>query len=499
MRNGILSTRKSISALLIAGLLGSTAITSASALEQTNPAVPQSTPTRDLAAGFSDLVQKVMPAVVSVESQFGIQTSSDTESRTDQDTPNFKLPDLPEPFRRFFEPLPNDRFGIPNERFGMPDVPGRGQGSGFFISEDGYVVTNNHVVDGARDITVKDHNGREYKAKVIGTDPKTDLALLKVDGPERIAYVNFSTKEPKVGDWVVAVGNPYGFGGTVTTGVISARGRDIGSGPYDDYLQIDAPINRGNSGGPAFNLEGEVIGVNTAIYSPSGGSVGIGFAIPSSEAVGVIAELKEKGSVTRGWLGVQIQPITSEIADSMGLRMSTGVLVSEVTPNSPALKAGIKVGDAITKLDGEVVKYPNDLARRIARLSPGQPAKITVMRDGKEEVIATTIATMPSEKQVTNLQSSDDRPAGKLGLTLEPAPDGKGVRVAAVKPDSPAASKGLKPGDVILKVGSADVNAPAAVKSALEEAAKGGLETVLILVRSGDRQRFVALPASTVS
>jgi serine protease Do len=498
MRNGILSVHKSIAALLIAGLLGTTAITSASALQQTG-AVPQSTPTRDIAAGFSDLVEKVMPAVVSVEAQFAVQTSAKTDGRKDEDSPGLKLPDLPDQLRRFFEQLPGEWFGMPNDRFGLPDSPDGGQGSGFFVSEDGYLVTNNHVVENAKAITVKDHNGREYKAKIIGTDSKTDLALLKVDGPEKFAYVKFSTKEPKVGDWVVAVGNPYGFGGTVTTGVVSARGRDIGSGPYDDYLQIDAPINRGNSGGPAFNLDGEVIGVNTAIYSPSGGSVGIGFAIPASEAVQVIADLKDKGAVTRGWLGVQIQPITRELADSMDLKVSNGALVSEVTPNSPALKAGIKVGDTITKLNGEPVKNPNDLARHVARLSPGQPARLTVLRDGKEEVMEATITAMPSEKQATNLESSGDRPVAKLGLTLEPAPDGKGVQVTAVKPDSPAASKGLKPGDIVLKVGSADVTEPATVKSALEEAAKSGRETVLFLVRSGDAQRFVALPVQNVS
>jgi serine protease Do len=367
------------------------------------------------------------------------------------------------------------------------------------MSDDGYVVTNNHVVKGASEVTVKVSSDREYKAKIVGTDPKTDLALLKVDSNERFSYVNFSAKAPRVGDWVIAVGNPFGLGGTVTTGIVSARGRNIGNGPYDDFLQIDAPINRGNSGGPAFNLDGEVIGINTAIFSPSGGSIGIGFAIPAAEAVHVIEDLKDKGSVTRGWLGVQIQPITDEIADSAGLKQSEGALVADVTADSPALKAGIRIGDAIVRLDGETVKDPSDLARRVARISPGKPAKVTVMRDGSERQVELTIGSMPTDQKEAKAKpdAKEATPAKpKLGLTLEKSSDGHGVVVAAVEPESPAASKGFRAGDVVLKVGNVDVNDPTALVAAIEQASKDGHKNVLLLVRSGERQRFVALPTA---
>jgi serine protease Do len=500
------SRRRTISALAIAGLLGATSLATITGFDHTTPATAQTAFTRAPAEGFGDLVEKVMPAVVSVEAKLGVQTSSNIQGQGDENDddnesgPQFSMPDLPpnSPFRQFFEQFPRRGFGGQPFQFPRPRG-GTAQGSGFFISDDGYVVTNNHVVRGASEVTVKVSSDREYKAKIVGTDPKTDLALLKVDSNERFSYVNFSAKEPRVGDWVIAVGNPFGLGGSVTTGIVSARGRNIGNGPYDDFLQIDAPINRGNSGGPAFNLDGEVIGINTAIFSPSGGSIGIGFAIPSAEAVHVIEDLKDKGSVTRGWLGVQIQPITDEIADSVGLKESQGALVADVTPNSPALKAGIKIGDAIVRLDGEAVKDPSDLARRVARISPGKPAKVTVMREGKEEQVELTIGTMPIEQKEANAKpdANEATPAKpKLGLTLEKSSDGKGVVVSAVEPDSPASSKGFRAGDVVLKVGNADVNDPSALVAAIEQASKDGQKSVLLLVRSGERQRFVALPTA---
>jgi serine protease Do len=495
--------RRTVSALVIAGLLGATSLAGLSAIEGTRPAVAQSAFTRAPAEGFGDLVEKVMPAVVSVESKMGVQTSSNVDDE-DQDSGGgnggngrqFNMPDLPpdSPFRQFFEQFPN--------RGGEHQRPrgGTSQGSGFLVSDDGYVVTNNHVVKDASEVTVRLTGDKEYKAKIVGTDPKTDLALLKIDGgSERFAYVNFSAKEPRVGDWVIAVGNPFGLGGSVTTGIVSARGRNIGSGPYDDFLQIDAPINRGNSGGPAFNLNGEVIGINTAIFSPSGGSIGIGFAIPAAEAVHVIEDLKEKGSVTRGWLGVQIQPISDDIAEGAKLKGLDGALVADVTPDSPALKAGIKIGDTIVRLDGATVKDPTDLARRVAQISPGKPAKVTLMRDGKEEQVELTIGTMPSEKMEADAKPDSDqaKPARpKYGLSLERSEDGHGVVVGAVEPDSPAAGKGFRPGDVILKVGGIDVDDPAALVAAIEQSTKEGHKSVLLLVRSGERQRFVALPAA---
>src|SRR5438067_2978838 len=266
---------------------------------------------------------------------------------------------------RFFR-----RFGGPDALPRMPRGQGvvTGQGSGFFISPDGYAVTNNHVVDGADKVEVTMDDGKTFTAKVIGTDQRTDLALIKVEGSKDFPFAKLSDSKPRIGDWVVAVGNPFGLGGTVTGGIVSASGRDVGNGPYDDFIQIDAPINKGNSGGPAFDMTGNVIGVNTAVFSPSGGSVGIGFDIPASTAKLVIAQLKDKGAVTRGWLGVQVQPVTAEIADSLGLKEARGAIVDNPQDGSPATKAGIEAGDVITAVNGTVVKDSRDLARTIATL-----------------------------------------------------------------------------------------------------------------------------------
>ena len=292
------------------------------------------------------------------------------------------MPDIPKnsPFYRFFK-----RFGMPDNNDG-PDHGDRmprhhsaqAQGSGFFISGDGYIVTNNHVVDHASEVTVTTSEGKSMAAKVIGVDSKTDLALLKAEGAD-FPYVTFASHTPRVGDWVIAVGNPFGLGGTVTAGIVSARGRDIGSGPYDDFLQIDAPVNHGNSGGPTFNAEGEVVGVNTAIFSPSGGSVGIGFAIASDVVKNVVQQLKESGSVTRGWIGVQIQNVTADLADDLGLKETTGALVAAAQKDLPAAAAGVKSGDVITAVDGETVADPHDLARRIAALGPKKTVKLALI------------------------------------------------------------------------------------------------------------------------
>ncbi len=299
-------------------------------------------------AGFADIVAKVKPAVISVRVK--IDESAKTTGMGDNDESEGG-PRIP--FEKFFE-----QFG----QQGMPQAKPRGrqnmtgEGSGFFISADGYAVTNNHVVDGAKTVQVTTDDGATYKAKVVGTDAKTDLALIKVESSKSFPFVNFADREPRIGDWVVAVGNPFGLGGTVTAGIVSARGRDIGAGPYNDYIQIDAPINKGNSGGPTFNLDGNVIGVNTAIFSPSGGSVGIGFDIPAEAAKMVVAQLKERGYVDRAWLGVQVQPVTAEIADSMGLKKAEGALVAEPQADSPAAKAGVAAGDVITAIDGAAIK-----------------------------------------------------------------------------------------------------------------------------------------------
>ena len=306
---------------------------------------------------FAPLIARVKPAVVSVKVK--IVHQSDLTHRSDWSN---RLDNLPPEIQRFFR-----QFGQEN---GVPANPQSvivGEGSGFFISSDGYIVTNNHVAQDSKSVTVTMDNGKVLDAKVVGTDPKTDLALLKVDEPGDYPYVTFAKEPPKIGDWVVAIGNPFGLGGTVTAGIVSAEGRDIGDGPYDRFLQIDAPINKGNSGGPAFNEEGQVVGVNTAIYSPSGGSIGIGFAIPASTVERVVTALEHGGVVERGYLGVQIQPVTADIAESLGLKSATGALVDKTMPGTPAADAGLKAGDLITKVNGQEVKDAGDLTRQIGR------------------------------------------------------------------------------------------------------------------------------------
>ncbi len=482
--------RPRLAALGLAGVLSLAALLPAAPALHVPPATAAQTIMAAPAQGFADLVEKVMPAVVSVEVEIKAASGKGAQGMLK------KLPGmdrLPPEFRKFFEEF--QRFGMPRN---MPRLPrGKAVGSGFFISSDGYIVTNNHVVRNAARVRIKTNDGKTWEAKVIGTDPKTDLALLKVDAPGvKFPFVEFAEKEPRVGDWVVAVGNPFGFGGTVTTGIISARGRQIGAGPYDDFLQIDAPINKGNSGGPAFNLQGKVVGVNTAIFSPSGGSVGIGFAIPASVAREIIMDLKTKGYVTRGWLGVQIQEVTKDIAESLGLDEPRGAIVVKLTKNSPAGKAGVRTGDTILEVNGKRVKDPRDLARKIAHVRPGDEARLLILRDGEKKTIRVRIGKMPSEEKIARAfgKGGEAGPASVLGLSLKPADDGQGVAVTAVDPDSQAARKGVRPGDVITEVAGVEVNSPAEVKAAIAKAEKEGRKAVLVLIRSGSAQRFVALP-----
>jgi serine protease Do len=352
-------------------------------------------------------------------------------------------------------------------------------------------------------VQVKTDDGKTYTAKVIGTDSKTDLALIKVDADTSFPFVAFSDKAPRVGDWVVAVGNPFGLGGTVTAGIVSARGRDIGAGPYDDYIQIDAPINKGNSGGPAFDVEGNVIGVNTAIFSPSGGSVGIGFDVPAETAKMVVAQLKDKGQVTRGWMGVQVQPVTQDIADSMGLKQAQGALVAEPQPDSPAEKAGIKAGDVITALNGTPLKDSRDLARHVAQLAPGTAVKFDVLRNGESKSISVTLAEMPNDRQAkadTGEHAAPTAGVPRLGLQLAPAADvegagGQGVAVVGVEQGGPAAERGFKAGDIIMDVGGKQVARPSDVRDALIAAHKTGRRDVLMRVKTAQAgMRFVAVP-----
>jgi len=442
--------------------------------------------------GFADIVEKVKPAVISVRVK--VDGGAQTSGLGSNDVP----PGLREFFRRFGMP------DVPDGQEGMPRGRGRnvitGQGSGFIISADGYAVTNNHVVEKAEGVQVTTDDGKIHNAKVIGTDPRTDLALIKVeDGP--FPYVKLSDKSPRIGDWVLAVGNPFGLGGTVTAGIVSARGRDIGASAYDDFIQIDAPVNKGNSGGPTFDTDGNVIGVNTAIFSPSGGSVGIAFAIPADTVSGVVSQLKEHGSVTRGWIGVQIQPVTQDIADSLGLKKAEGALVAEPQANSPAQKAGIEAGDIITAVDGKEIKDARDLAKRIGALAPKTSVKLTVMHKGSEKTVNLTLGELPNTKEArAGTQDSDnDADVGKLGLTLAPAArvagsGAEGVVVTGVDSGGIAADHGFSTGDVILEVAGKSVSTPADVRDVVASARTEGKRTVLLRVKKGDNTRFVALP-----
>jgi serine protease Do len=330
---------------------------------------------------------------------------------------------------------------------------------------------------------------------------------LKIQGDGKTyPFVNFADAAPRVGDWVIAVGNPFGLGGTVTAGIVSARGRDIGAGPYDDFLQIDAPVNRGNSGGPTFNARGQVVGVNTAIFSPSGGSVGIGFAIPSETVKTVIAQLKDSGKVARGWIGVQIQPVTAEIADSLGLKSAKGALVAEAQPNSPAQDAGIKSGDVILGVDGEKVEGPRELARKIAGLGPDAKADLTVWHGGAEKTVSIKLGVLPPDKEAkADIDAQPEKSSlASLGLSLATASNvpgaGKdGVVIADIDPDGVAAQKGLKVGDVILEAGGKIVNKPADISAVIAEAKKDGHKAVLLRVKNQDGSRFVAIATNPAS
>ncbi|CAN7430507.1 Do family serine endopeptidase [Mesorhizobium sp. LjNodule214] len=509
--NSYSRTRKrllaAVASLAVAGAIGFGVVTSGTApvlADAVRVEAPQVT-------GFADIVERVSPAVVSVKVKAKIEPAADdgSDQSDDQDGMN-NLPDNPQ-LRRFFKEFrgfgdQGGQFG--NRRFSHRDHNNDqprpvAQGSGFFISDDGYLVTNNHVVEEGSAFTVVMNDGKELDAKLIGTDPRTDLAVLKVDGVGKFTYVDFADdSKVRVGDWVVAVGNPFGLGGTVTAGIVSARGRDIGAGPYDDFLQIDASVNRGNSGGPTFNLNGQVVGINTAIFSPSGGSVGIAFDIPASTAKQVVEDLMKNGSVQRGWLGVEIQPVTSDIAESLGLKSEKGALVSSAQDDGPGKKAGITAGDVITQVDGKDVASPKELARLIGAYSPGKPVDVTVWRDGKSETIKVDLGKLPaSDKQASADQQQPAAPAkpdtlADLGLTVTKSEKGQGLVVTDVDPDSAAADRGIQPGDVITSVNSVEVNGTDDVTKAMADAVKSGRKAVLMQITRDDSNRFVALPVA---
>ena len=458
------------------------------------PAEPA--PAQIAPGSFADMVARVSPAVVSVK----VKVTEDAAASDEDGAPQQRsMPNIPkdDPLYRFFKQFgdqnPGQGGGQAHPRTGMA------LGSGFFVSKDGYVVTNNHVVEHGSDVELTLQDGRTVPATVVGTDKKTDLALLKAKTGDNYPFVDWASQTPRVGDWVLAVGNPFGLGGTVTAGIVSARGRDIGSGPYDDFLQIDAPVNRGNSGGPTFDTSGQVVGINTAIYSPSGGSVGIGFAIPAEEAKDVIAQLKAHGSVARGWLGIEIQPVSADIADSLGLKDTKGALVAQPQKGSPAADAGIKAGDVITAVNGDAVANPHDLSRNIADLGPDKTVTLTVWRDGADKTVPVTLGSLPGEKQArAETPAQDDKAQlSAFGMTLVPSsavPGGAkaGVTIAEVDGDGVAAQKGLSVGDVILDANGKAVSRPAEITAAFDAARKDG-KPVLLRVKTGESVHYVAL------
>ena len=436
--------------------------------------------------GFADIIDRVKPAVVGVRVKVEAAIpSGDTRQ---------ELPFPGSPLDRFFR-----QFGVP-----IPDSPvpksETAVGSGFFISGDGYIVTNNHVVASGKSFEVTTDDGKTYQAKVIGTDPQTDIALIKVSVPTDFPYVKFAANEPRVGDWVLVVGNPFGLGGTVTAGIVSAHGRDIGAGPYDDFIQIDAPVNKGNSGGPTFNVKGEVIGVNTAIYSPSGGSVGVAFDIPAETVKLVVEQLKEKGHVTRGWIGVQFQPVTPAIGDAVGMKEPEGALVAIAQPGGPAAKGGIETGDVITSVNEQAVKDSRDLARRIGAIAPGTSVKLGVFRNGQEKTVTVTLGELPrTSAQAKAEEKKAPSEPSILGLTLAPASavagaGDEGVVVVEIDPSSRAAESGLQTGDIVLDVGRHVVKTPADVRKIVDESHAQSKHAILMRIKRGDTTSFVAIP-----
>jgi serine protease Do len=374
------------------------------------------------------------------------------------------------------------------------------------------VVTNSHVVGDASKVEVTLQDDSKYPAKIIGRDPKTDIALLKIKADKPLPYVTFGdSSTAQVGDWVMAVGNPFGLGGTVTTGIISARGRDIHSGPFDDFLQIDAPINRGNSGGPTFNLDGQVIGINTAIYSPNGGSVGIGFAVPSNLAKTVVAQLKEHGKVSRGWLGVQIQEVTPAIASSLGLQGEHGALVAAVTPDSPGAKAGLKQGDVILTFNGNEVSRLRDLPRQVAETAPDTGVKMKVWRNGQTVELRATLGELPNSEQVASAtdggQQDESARTDAMGMHLAPlnsqlrrelhvGKDVQGVVITRVDPGSAAAEVGLSEGDVVVAIDQQPVKTPQEAAAKLKEAAASPKKSALLLLNRRGVTQYVGVDLS---
>ncbi|HEY1410735.1 MAG TPA: DegQ family serine endoprotease [Rhodopila sp.] len=482
------------------------------------PAVPliQPAAARSAPDSFADLAAKLLPAVVNVSST---QTLTAKNGGGGPDLG----PDMPvfppgSPFEQFFKDFLNRN--RPGQGGGDQPAPRRAQslGSGFIIDPAGYVVTNNHVIEGADSVSVTLQDGTSLKAEIVGRDESGDLALLKVKADKPLPTVEFGdSSQSRVGDWVLAIGNPFGLGGTVTAGIVSARGRDIHQGQYDDFIQTDAAINRGNSGGPLFNMDGQVIGINTAIFSPSGGSIGIGFSIPSNMAKNIVAQLKQYGHPRRGWLGVKIQQVTPEIAESLGLKDANGAMVAGVTDGGPAEKAKIRGGDIILKFNGQDVKEMHNLPRIVADSEVGKEVPVELWRDGKDITVQTTLAERPADAELASTDTGNKpvdttKPTDITGLGMKVAPvsqelkdkfqlgaDQKGVVITDVAPNTPAADRGLKPGDVIMEVQQTEVAAPADIQKQVDAAKKADRKNVLMLIQREGGVQYVPLSLSKAS
>ncbi|MBI5893900.1 MAG: DegQ family serine endoprotease [Deltaproteobacteria bacterium] len=434
---------------------------------------------------FVELSKALNPVVVN------ISTTQVVKERGTQ------FPEFKSPFEDFFGGEdPFKFFGeMPQREFKRQSL-----GSGFIINKEGYILTNNHVVENAEEILVTFTNKKEHKAKIIGTDSRLDIALIKIDAGEDLPVAALGDSDKlQIGEWVMAIGNPFGLSHTVTSGIISAKGRVIGAGPYDNFIQTDASINPGNSGGPLFNLKGEVIGINTAIIA---GGQGIGFATPINMAKEILIQLKEKGRVTRGWIGVTIQDVTPELAQSFGLKEKQGALVSSVSKGDPADKAGIKSGDIIIEFDNKEIKEVNDLPKTVAATLPGKTVKIKIMRDGKEKVLAITVATMKEEGEITAKEEKEEAsPENKIGISVQPITpeiarrygfkETDGVLVVQVKPDSPAGKAGIKRGDIIKEVNRLEITNLKDYKDAMKKAGKD--KTVLFLIQRGSNTFYAAI------
>jgi serine protease Do len=500
--------------IMALGLSAMLAVPAALAQESTEPAPEaqlnqqgqQAQQGQGPASQFVELAPRLVETVVNITADVA-QPAPDRQQR--------RLPLPPgSPFEDFFK----DFFGDRDRDGGGAEPPqrrGSSVGSGFIIDPQGYIVTNNHVVENATSVTVTLHDEREFEAEIVGRDPRTDLALLKIEAGDDLPAAQWGDSEQaRIAEPVLAVGNPFGLGGSATLGIISALARDLGIGPYDEFLQTDASINRGNSGGPVFNARGEVIGVATAIFSPSGGNIGIGFATPSAIARSVVEDLRETGEVTRGWIGVAIQAVNEELASGLGLDEARGVVVADVTDGAPADEAGIQVGDVIVSFDGEPVTDQSRLPRLVANTEIGSTVALTVWRDGEEVSLEITIGDLSQAPGMamaateSQPEAEDTDAQGGLGLQLAPLEpqvrnrlgldsDATGVLVAGVQPGSVASERGIRTGDLILRVGRQQVEEPQEVVQAVREAQESGAETVLMLIEREGSSRFVALPLTT--